>query len=183
MNIDLEETQSMIEWLKTALYLNIIAKNKNQRILKREQVYKCDLGYGIGSEMQKKRPVVIVQNDVGNKLSGNTMIVPLTHNDHKIPCSVSITPQVDSTGNIILDGHANASNIMCICKARLDEFICCLSEKDMNLIDEAIIQAVGLMPKYSKLNKSLNDKISYIQRLKTERNKAQDELENLKKTI
>lgn len=112
MNIDLEETQSMIEWLKTALYLNIIAKNKNQRILKRGQVYKCDLGYGIGSEMQKKRPVVIVQNDVGNKLSSNTIIIPLTHNNHKIPCSVSITPLADSTGIVILDGNANASNIM-----------------------------------------------------------------------
>lgn len=36
MNIDLEETQNMIE-----------------RKLKRGEVYKCDLGYGIGSEMRK----------------------------------------------------------------------------------------------------------------------------------
>lgn len=42
----------------------------------------------------------------------------------------------------------------------------------MRLIDEAILQAVGLMPLYSKLNKALIDKTSYIQRLKAERNKA-----------
>lgn len=183
MNIDLEETQNMIEWLKISLFLNMISKSTSQRKLKRGEIYKCDLGCGIGSEMRKKRPVVIVQNDVGNKLSGNTIIVPLTHNNHKIPCSVSITPQVDSTGKIILDGYANASNLTCISKARLGDFICRLSEKDMKLIDEAILHAVGLMPLYSKLNKTLYDKISYIQRLKAERNEAQDELENLKKII
>lgn len=55
MNIELEHIQKMLDWLKTKLYLDSIAQNASTRSIKRGQVYRCNFGCGIGSEMQKER--------------------------------------------------------------------------------------------------------------------------------
>ena len=53
----------------------------------------------------------------------------------------------------------------------------------MKKIDEAIAKTVGLMGYYSDLNKRLDDKLEYISKIKEERNKAQDELAELRKIL
>ena len=77
MNIELEHTQKMLDWLKTILYLDSIAKNASTRSIKRGQVYLCNFGFGIGSEMQKERPALIIQNNVANSCSSNTIVFRL----------------------------------------------------------------------------------------------------------
>ena len=77
--VDLGVVQKALEWLKTKLYLNTQTISAQRRTVKRGQVYRCNFGVGVGSEMQKDRPAVIVQNDVGNKQSGNTIVLPITH--------------------------------------------------------------------------------------------------------
>ena len=183
MRIELGQAQKMLEWLKTKLYLDALSANSRTRAVKRGQVYRCNFGCGIGSEMQKDRPAVIIQNDVGNNRSGNTIVIPITHDTSTLPCVANITPQIDSSGNIILDGQANASNMMCVSKARLGDFVCALPASDMKLIDEAIARTVDLMGYYADITQKLNDKLNYIARLKTDRNKAQDELAEIRKEL
>ena len=183
MRIELGQAQKMLEWLKTKLYLDALSTNARTRAVKRGQVYRCNFGCGIGSEMQKDRPAVIIQNDVGNNRSGNTIVIPITHDTSTLPCVANITPQMDSSGNIILDGQANASNMMCVSKARLGDLVCALPASDMKLIDEAIARTVDLMGYYADITQKLNDKLNYIARLKTDRNKAQDELAEIRKEL
>lgn len=183
MKIELGQVQKMLKWLKTKLYLDFIAQNARSRTVKRGQVYRCNFGCGIGSEMQKERPAVIIQNDVANVRSGNTIVIPITHDISTLPCVANITPLTDETGNVILDGQANASNMMCVSKARLGDFAGSLSKADMKKIDEAIAKTVGLMGYYSDLAKRLDDKLEYISKIKQERNKAQDELAELRKIL
>ena len=183
MKIELGQVQKMLEWLKTKLYLDSISQNARSRAIKRGQVYRCNFGCGIGSEMQKERPAVVIQNDVGNNRSGNTIVIPITHDTSTLPCVADITPLTDETGNVLLDGQANASNMMCVSKARLGDLVGSLSKADMKKIDEAIAKTVDLMGYYSDLTKRLNDKLEYISKIKEERNKAQDELEDLRKTL
>ena len=133
--------------------------------------------------MQKKRPAIIVQNDIGNIHSGNTVVIPVTHNIKSLPCAVDISPYTDISGNTILDGQANASNIMCVSKARLGDFICCLSTADLKRIDEAIAKSVGLMHYYSEQNKQLCDKLQYISKITEQRNKVQDEISELRNIL
>ena len=182
MKIEIEKVQKMLEWLKIKLYLDSIAQKARLRTIKRGQVYRCNFGCGIGNEMQKERPAVIVQNDIGNSHSGNTIVIPVTHDTSTLPCVANITPLTDAEGNIILDGQANTSNMMCISKARLGDYIGTLSKVDMKEIDKAMAKTVGLMRYYSELNKQLNDKLEYISKIKENRNKAQDELAD-KKTL
>lgn len=183
MKIELGQVQKMLEWLKTKLYLDSIAPKACSRTVKRGQVYRCHFGCGIGSEMQKERPAVVIQNDVGNSRSGNTIVIPITHDTSTLPCVAGITPQTDPAGNVILDGQANASNMMCVSKARLGDLVTSLPKADMKKVDEAIAKTVDLMGYYSDLSKRLDDKLGYISKIKTERNNAQDELNELKKIL
>lgn len=183
MKIELGQAQKMLEWLKTKLYLDALSANARTRAVKRGQVYRCNFGCGIGSEIQKDRPAVIIQNDVGNNRSGNTIVIPITHDTSTLPCVANITPLIDSFGNIILDGQANASNMMCVSKARLGDLVCALPASDMKLIDGAIARTVDLMGYYADITQKLNDKLNYIAKLKTDRNKAQDELAEIRKEL
>ena len=133
--------------------------------------------------MQKDRPAVIVQNDVGNNHSGNTIVIPITHDTSTLPCIATITPQVDDSGNTVLDGQANASNLMCVSKARLGNYVCDLSSSDMKAIDEAVAKTVCLISYYAELQKKLADKLEYIKSIKEDRNNAQDELSELRKML
>ena len=169
----------MIEWFKDKLYLNAISSNASRRAVRRGQVYRCNFGCGVGSEIQKDRPAVIVQNDIANGHSGNTIVIPITHNTSTLPCIVNFTPQISSDGKVILDGQANASNMLCVSKARLGDFVTTLPAADMMKIDEAIAKSVDLMRYYADIEKQLKDKLEYIEKIKEQRNKAQDELKNI----
>ena len=180
MNIDLNKVQRFLDWLKTQLYLDTLVVNASRRVVKRGQVYRCNFGMGIGSEMQKERPAVIVQNSIGNLKSGNTIVIPITHDTSTLPCVAVITTQYEADGTTTkLDGQANASNIMCVSKSRLGTYICDLPASDMKKVDEALAKTMGLIGYYADLNKKLSDKLTYISKIKAERNTAQDTLKEI----
>lgn len=180
MNVDYSQVAKMLEWLKEKIRLDNNSNNAKRRIVKRGQVYRCNFGCGIGSEMNKERPAVIIQNDIGNMHSGNTIVIPITHDTSTLPCVANITPKVDSvTGEVILDGQANASNLLCVSKARLGAFVCDLSNIEMKKIDEAIAKSIDIMGYYADLKQKLENRDSYIERIKIERNEAQDQLSRI----
>ena len=52
--------------------------SRKVRIVKRGEVYRCDLGDAVGSEQGGIRPVIVIQNDKGNKYSPTTIVIPFT---------------------------------------------------------------------------------------------------------
>lgn len=128
--------------------------------------------------------MIIVQNYIGNSKSPNTIVVPVTHDIGNLPCLVPLTPIVDqSTGKTILDGQANTANIVCVSKARLGDLIATLSNADMKKIDESMAQTLELMH-YLKDLKEKYDKLSdYNEKVKIERNAAQDKINSIKELI
>lgn len=54
---------------------------------------------------------------------------------------------------------------------------------DMKKIDKAIAKTIGLFSYYLDLKKRLNDKLNYILKIKDQRNKAQDELSEIRKIL
>lgn len=180
MNIDYGQTVKMLEWLKEKLRIDANAVRARNRSVKRGQVYRCNFGCGVGSEMNKDRPAVIIQNDIGNQHSGNTIVIPITHDTSTLPCVANIVPQQDETGAVILDGQANASNMLCVSKARLGDLVCELPKSEMKKIDEAIAKSVDIMVYYSDLIKKLDNRDTFIEKLKSQRNQAQDELKELR---
>ncbi|MDE6030241.1 MAG: type II toxin-antitoxin system PemK/MazF family toxin, partial [Oscillospiraceae bacterium] len=131
MDIDLGKTQAQIDWLKQKLFLDANSKNAAKRKVKRGQVYSCELGVGVGSELQKKRPCVILQNDIGNIKSSVTTIIPITHTHKALSCFRAIIPKYDNNGTLILDGYVNVSGIRSIDKARIGDYICDLTSSEL----------------------------------------------------
>lgn len=152
--IDLVKTQRQLDWFKRKLFLDMISKNAKRRIVKRGQVYWCDFGIGVGSELEKDRPAVIIQDNLPNKCSSNTIVVPITHNDSDLPCMVPLKERIDeTTSNPILDGNVNASHIVTVCKSRLGDYICDLSEDEMKRIDQAVSKELDINHYYLDLKK------------------------------
>lgn len=181
MQIELDKVQELLEWMKTKLYLNTKVEQANKRFVKRGQVYNCYFGIGIGNEIQKLRPCVILQNNIGNFKSGNVLVAPITHTFKNIPSIKKITTKCNSDGSILLDGYINVSNMQCVSKSRLENYITVLSKEEMKEVDEAIAVSLDLMHYYAKVKSSLEDKINYIQKIKLERNEAQDQIKELLK--
>lgn len=166
MQIELFKIQNILEWIKTKIFLDAISNNSIKRVVKRGEVYKCNLGVGIGSEMQKERPCVIIQNDNRNLKSGNTIVIPISHTNKEISCIIPIETRKDNENNTILDGYVNVSNLICISKARLSSYITTLSKAEMKKIDMEILKTLDLIGFYNKFEKQLKDKELYIDKLK-----------------
>lgn len=181
MQIELNKVQELLDWMKTKLYLSTNVEKANKRYVKRGQVYNCYFGIGIGNEIQKLRPCIILQNNIGNAKSGNVVVAPITHTFKDIPSIKQIDTRYKEDGTILLDGYANISNILCVSKGRLKDYITTLSVKEMKEIDVAIAVSLNIMHYYAKLKNNLEDKLKYLERVKSERNIAQAQIEELLK--
>jgi mRNA interferase MazF len=166
LKIDLEKAQHIIDWVKTQLYLDTRAEKAKNRIVHRGEVYLCNFGIGIGSEMQKERPGLIIQGNVGNINSSNVIVAPITHTDKPIPSMAHISTQFDENGNIILDGQVNLSNIQTVSKARLGNFITKLSDEDMSNVDNSLYVSLGLMKNIKKYEDRIESLNKYIAKLR-----------------
>lgn len=167
MLIDSDFLFKLLNWVKEAIILDTRVASSQKRMIKRGEVYRCNFGVGIGSEIQKDRPVVILQNDIGNLHSGNTVVAPITHGGHSI-CLAPITTIYESDGvTVKLDGSVNTSNVMCVSKARLGNYVDKLSQADMDAVDAALARELDLMKKYSVLEKKYNNALKRIKDLES----------------
>lgn len=188
MQIELSKIQNLLDWIKTKIYLDTISNNAIKRVVRRGEVYKCNFGIGIGSEIQKERPCVIVQNNTRNSRSGNVIVVPISHTNKKISSIVPIETRKDEDDNIILDGYANVSNLMCVSKARLGSYIVTISKEEMKNIDTELFSTLDLFDYYKQFERQLKDKDQYILKLKKQLTELKqitntDPYEKLKKKV
>lgn len=185
MSVELSNAQQFVSWTNTKSYLNSIAPNAASRFVKRGQVYWCHFGLNIGSEMSKStpRPAIVVSNFKTNKNSSNVIVVPVTHNQNKLPYLVPITPVTKADGNVVLDGQADTADIICVSKARLGDLITTLSATQMRDIDKSISISLDLMHYYTDESEKYCKLNHYVEQVKADRNKAQDTLEKIKEVI
>ena len=63
-------------------------------LVKRGEIYYADLSPVVGSEQGGVRPVLIVQNDVGNKYSPTVIAAAITsqHDKSRLPTHIEVTP-------------------------------------------------------------------------------------------
>lgn len=102
--------------------------------VKRGEIYYADLSPAIGSEQGGVRPVVIVQNDIGNYYSPTTIIAPITSRIKTImPTHVLIDNQCLNKKSIIL-----LEQIRIIDKSRLREYLGVLKEDELNEVNKAM---------------------------------------------
>ncbi len=111
--------------------------------IKRGEIYYADLSPVIGSEQGGVRPVLIVQNDVGNKYSPTVIAAAITSQRSKTNLPTHIKLDANSTG-LQKDSIVLLEQIRTIDKHRLKEKMGRLDDGSMTMVDEAIGISFGL---------------------------------------
>lgn len=112
-------------------------------IIKRGDIYYADLSPVIGSEQGGVRPVLIVQNDIGNKYSPTVIAAAITSQKTKTSLPTHIELEANSTG-LQKDSIVLLEQIRTIDKHRLKERMGRLDDGSMNKVDQAINVSFGL---------------------------------------
>ena len=107
----------------------------------RGEIYLAELDKGIGSEQKGRRPVMIIQNNVGNKHSPTVVVAAITSRmgKHNLPTHVRL-----SSSNLAKDSMVMLEQIRTIDKRRLKEYICKATAEEMELIDGALLISIGM---------------------------------------
>jgi mRNA interferase MazF len=116
----------------------------NSLIVKRGDVYYADLSPVIGSEQGGIRPVLIIQNNIGNKYSPTVIVSAITSqiNKAKLPTHIEISSQDFSLPK---DSVVLLEQIRTIDKKRLKEKIGKFDIKLMTEVDDCLKISLGLI--------------------------------------
>ena len=112
--------------------------------IKRGELYYADLSPVVGSEQGGIRPVLVVQNDVGNKYSPTVIAAAVTSkiNKAKLPTHIELP---SNTYGLQKDSVILLEQIRTLDKRRLKERIGELNETTMSLVDNAILISLGFV--------------------------------------
>jgi mRNA interferase MazF len=174
MSFDKTRVNLFLEWIKNKINYDYRAnthKNNNIRTVFRGQVYYCDFGVGVGSEYDKVRPCLIIQNDFGNKKSPNTIVAPIT--SKRCPKAIGVQIKSDyyfndeSGKTRKLKGYVNLGNIITVSKIRLKAKLTKLTV-EMEEVDSKIFTSLGQYPKIKYYEEKIEKQKIYIDKLKKE---------------
>lgn len=129
--------------------MHFIGKNKNKGVIrkmnvKRGDIYYADLSPVVGSEQGGVRPVLIVQNDVGNKYSPTVIAAAITSQQDKSRLPTHISVNGNACG-LSKDSVVLLEQVRTLDKQRLKERMGNLSTTDMNKINKALTVSFGLI--------------------------------------
>ena len=113
--------------------------------VKRGEIYYADLSPVVGSEQGGIRPVLIVQNDVGNKYSPTVIVLAITGQLNKNHLPTHVPVAAGNTG-LQKDSVVLAEQIRTLDKRRLREKIGCLKPEVMQQVTRAMSISLGLAP-------------------------------------
>ncbi len=111
--------------------------------VKRGDIYYADLSPVVGSEQGGIRPVIIIQNDVGNKYSPTVIVAAITSqiNKAKLPTHVEISSEEYGLNK---DSVVLLEQIRTLDKKRLKEKIGHMTDADMKKVEDALLISIGL---------------------------------------
>lgn len=112
--------------------------------IRRGDIYYADLDPVVGSEQGGVRPVVVLQNDVGNKYSPTIIAAAITSqlNKNRMPTHVRVSSQTD----LPLDSVVLLEQLRTIDKKRLQQKVGRFPDETMREIDQALGVSIGLVP-------------------------------------
>lgn len=110
--------------------------------MKRGDIYFADLDPVIGSEQGGRRPVLIIQNDLGNRFSPTVIALPLTGKTGKPPLRTHV-PVFPPQGGVRVPSIILCEQVRTLEKTRLSRRLGALAPEKMALVDRALSAALG----------------------------------------
>ena len=121
----------------------MITERDKKMEVRRGDIYYADLSPVIGSEQGGIRPVLIVQNDVGNKYSPTVIAAAITSKKFKTQLPTHISVQADECG-LAKDSIVLLEQVRTLDKQRLRERMGSLDDIEMSKINHALSVSFGL---------------------------------------
>ncbi len=111
--------------------------------VRRGDIYYADLRPVVGSEQGGVRPVLIIQNDMGNRYSPTVICAAITSRMNKAKLPTHVALEADSYG-IVKDSVILLEQVRTIDKSRLREKVCHLDALVLARIDMALRVSLAL---------------------------------------
>ena len=115
--------------------------------IRRGEIYYADLSPVVGSEQGGIRPVLIVQNNVGNRYSPTVIAAAITSRRDKTPLPTHIDLPSDTCG-LARDSIVLLEQIRTLDKRRLRERMGQVNGEEMDSVDRALEISFGLGSRY-----------------------------------
>ena len=106
-------------------------------------VYIAELGENYGHEQSGTRPVIIMQNDVGNYFSPTVTIVPLTSKDKKPEQPTHYRLEMEKYPFLKSSSTALCESPRTLDKRLLKKYLGRLDREDLDKVDEALAAHIG----------------------------------------
>lgn len=111
--------------------------------IQKNQIYYADLNPVQGSEQGGIRPVLIIQNDIGNKASPTVIIAAITSKGKKMHLPTHVTISLED-GKLPKESMAMLEQIRTIDKDRLLQYVGKIDETSANAIERASLISLGI---------------------------------------
>jgi mRNA interferase MazF len=112
---------------------------------RRGQIYYADLNPVVGHEQAGRRPVLIIQNDIGNRFAPTVIVAAVSSSLAPKPYPTEVRVSA-STSGLSRDSTIRLDQIRTVDKRRLQNYVGQLDAETMHLVDEAIKVSLGLVP-------------------------------------
>ena len=113
-------------------------------VVKRGDVFFANLSPVVGSEQGGSRPVLVIQNNIGNKYSPTVIVAAITSRITKPRMVTHVALEAKKTG-LERDSVVLLEQIRTIDKQRLEDRVTHLDSQVMHDVDEALKVSVGLV--------------------------------------
>ena len=111
------------------------------RNVKRGDIYHADLDPVFGSEQGGYRPVLVIQNNIGNQYSPTVIVAAITSKEKmKLPTHIAI-PEIEGLEK---DSVVLLEQLRTLDKRRLENYVCTLDRTEMEKINKAIRRSTGI---------------------------------------
>ena len=115
-----------------------------QSHLKRGEIYLTALDPAVGREIQKTRPALIIQNDISNRVSGVTIVAPITSTVRFPLNPVQVLLPSDQTTGLAVVSVALLNQVRAVDRSRLVKRPGKIHTPTLDQVDEAIRISLGL---------------------------------------
>ncbi len=130
--------------------------------VKRGDIYYADLSPVVGSEQGGLRPVLIVQNDIGNRYSPTVIAAAITSRMSKTRLPTHIDIHAEDVG-LAKDSVILLEQIRTLDKRRLKEKMGHLNEAAMNHVNTAISISFGLgSPEQDAADRAMMQQVTFV---------------------
>lgn len=145
--VQISDKKRLIQKLQAVVYLftdkrqPLLMEANIMEQIKRGEIYYANLCPVVGSEQGGDRPVIILQNNKGNKHSSTTIVAAITGelDKPKLPTHVVFKADCMRKESMVL-----LEQIRTIDKSRLGRFVGTMDDKTMKRVDKAILISFGL---------------------------------------